>query len=160
VKISKRTVSNRDVAAKREVLAGRDTDRESKLARVGERGDMGLARGIRPSMCAQHEFEIDGVGKARCIDAVRLSEVAGRFIQAKIRGGREACGCYESRDIGDYDTCPHGCVYCYAVRNRPLALRRFKQHDPDSEYLCPPGSAALEAERRKQREQLFPSTPS
>jgi hypothetical protein len=32
---------------------------------------------------------------------------------------RPECACFEARDIGEYDTCPHGCVYCYAVRNRP-----------------------------------------
>ena len=48
---------------------------------------------------------------------------------------RETCGCYQSKDIGDYDTCPHGCVYCYAVQNRDLAKRRFTQHDPLSEVL-------------------------
>ncbi|HEY6540039.1 MAG TPA: DUF1848 family protein, partial [Ktedonobacteraceae bacterium] len=48
------------------------------------------------------------------------------------------CGCFASRDIGEYDTCPHGCVYCYAVQNRDLALRRYRAHDPASEFLFAP----------------------
>jgi len=72
---------------------------------------------------------------ARCVDAARLSDVAGRPIAAKQKGNRPGCACAESRDIGAYDTCPHGCVYCYAVQNRPRAQARFKAHDPDSPML-------------------------
>jgi len=50
---------------------------------------------------------------------------------------RKGCGCYGARDIGDYGTCPHGCVYCYAVRRRSAAARRHRRHDPGGEYLFP-----------------------
>ncbi|HUT51011.1 MAG TPA: DUF1848 domain-containing protein [Alphaproteobacteria bacterium] len=72
---------------------------------------------------------------ARCVDAGRLSDIAGRPIAAKDKGNRPGCECAESRDIGAYDTCPHGCVYCYAVQNRSRAQRRFKAHDPDDPML-------------------------
>jgi Domain of unknown function (DUF1848) len=78
---------------------------------------------------------------ARCVDAARLSDVAGRPIAARQKGNRPGCECAESRDIGAYDTCPHGCVYCYAVQNRSRAQARFKAHDPDDAMLGgePPG---------------------
>jgi hypothetical protein len=97
---------------------------------------MARGRGMALTVCTQPELLIEGVaGEARCIDAIRLSELAGRWIGAKLKGVREGCACYQSRDIGEYDTCPHGCVYCYAVTNRAAARRRWRNHDPECEFL-------------------------
>lgn len=63
------------------------------------------------------------------MDAGRLAAVRGRKAAAKGKGNRDGYRCSEARDIGAYDTCPHGCVYCYAVRNRPLALERFRSYN-------------------------------
>ena len=39
------------------------------------------------------------------------------------KGQRNACGCIQSKDIGEYNTCPHQCVYCYANRTAEGATR-------------------------------------
>ena len=93
--------------------------------------------GMRVSICAQPENAIPGTHQAHCIDAARLTAVAGRLIVANIKGNRPGCMCHEAKDIGDYDTCPHGCVYCYANTNKRLASRRHEEHDPKSEFLYP-----------------------
>jgi len=83
-----------------------------------------------------------GTRPAACVDARRLEDVAAgwgmlRPIKARVKGNRPDCGCHESRDIGQYDTCPHGCSYCYAVTSRTLAKSRYAAHDPTGESLLP-----------------------
>lgn len=44
------------------------------------------------------------------------------------KGQRQFCGCIKSKDIGEYNTCIHGCEYCYATANKELALANYKKH--------------------------------
>lgn len=108
---------------------------------VTDLAHIAAAHGMQTKICSQKSLLIPGLTQeARCIDAERLARISGSplFGKIKLKGNREECGCYASRDIGDYDTCPHGCVYCYAVVQRDLALQRYKAHDPEGEFLFPP----------------------
>ena len=46
----------------------------------------------------------------------------------KDQGQRPFCECMASKDIGEYDTCPHLCEYCYANTTKQLALQNWKRH--------------------------------
>ncbi len=43
------------------------------------------------------------------------------------KGQRIACGCMVSKDIGEYNTCPHLCEYCYANASKEIAVRNFEK---------------------------------
>ena len=50
----------------------------------------------------------------------------------KDKGQREFCGCIKSKDIGEYNTCVHGCEYCYANASKQAAAMNFKCHKGNS----------------------------
>jgi hypothetical protein len=105
--------------------------------------DIAARSGMRLTLCSQPEISID-LPKAICIDAARLNALGANIEAPKTLGNRPGCLCIEARDIGDYDTCPQGCAYCYATQHQSLAIRRHRQHDPHAESLipmqCPPAA--------------------
>ena len=46
----------------------------------------------------------------------------------KDKGQRQFCGCIVSKDIGEYNTCPHLCEYCYANSSKEAAIRNWQMH--------------------------------
>lgn len=133
-----KTRSNSDRAAKRFGFTWRDPEPEEKSRILRDLGELAGDAGLKPSLCAQPDLLAEPLEAARCIDAGRLSDVAGHPIAAEIKGNRPGCLCARAQDIGAYDSCPHGCVYCYAVRRPEVAKRRHRDHDPDSQYLVAP----------------------
>jgi len=48
---------------------------------------------------------------------------------------REGCDCLLGSDIGAYNTCGHGCRYCYANHDMKIVAHNMANHDPDSPFL-------------------------
>ncbi len=76
-------------------------------------------RGLVLWACAQPLLAgVEGVRPSACIDGALLERLHPSGEPASRRrdpSQRAGCLCTESRDIGSYtQTCPHGCVYCYA----------------------------------------------
>ena len=136
--VYRKTARNMAAAASAHGFDWWDPDPDTKGRLIGDLAAIADAQGLRATLCGQRDLDAKGVGDARCIDAERLSDLAGRPIGAIRKPHRKACGCWQSKDIGAYDSCPHGCVYCYAVSSRAGAKRRYQMHTPAGDRLIPP----------------------
>lgn len=102
-----------------------------KLAEISQR------YGMEIYSCAENtELSRQGIRHGKCIDDKLINAIFNLNLSGKKDPGqREACGCIKSIDIGAYNTCLHGCRYCYATFNRNLARTHYKKHDPQSPFL-------------------------
>ena len=114
------------------------------------------AHGIAAGTCGEiADLDRYGIEHSRCVDDRLMVKCFSRdvelmkFIGAKFvpgdplfgvedrwepgphkkdPGQRLACGCIMSKDIGEYNTCPHHCHYCYANTNNAAAMENWKRH--------------------------------
>ena len=95
------------------------------------------SNGFEIQSCSEHiEMDQFGVSHGKCIDDDYIAKVFDLdVIHKKDPGQRKECGCVKSVDIGVYDTCLHGCQYCYATKQHELAKKNYNTHDPKSPSL-------------------------
>lgn len=113
-------------------LSAGETDRfAGELARIGRQNGLSLATCAEAVDLAGH-----GIEPNSCIDRALIERITGAAIRVGDDRQREHCGCAKCDDIGSYDTCPHGCVYCYANARPDTAAGRRKICDIHSPLLC------------------------
>ena len=88
-------------------------------------------RRIKLKTCAE-KLDLDeyGIEHASCIDGKLIEKITGSRLIPGIKKDRqrEGCECIECIDIGAYDTCLNGCVYCYATKNLDRSKDNFRLH--------------------------------
>lgn len=86
--------------------------------------------------CETIDLSSEEVEPASCIDPRIVEKVCGHPVEGKKdKNQRQGCGCIQSIDIGVYNTCRNGCVYCYANHSDTSIQRNVQKHDPTSDIL-------------------------
>lgn len=93
--------------------------------------------GLSLETCSEgYDLTEFGIKKGKCIDDKLISEIIGYEVKAKKDDTqREVCGCVKSVDIGQYNTCRHHCLYCYANFNYSQVEENFKLHNKNNPLL-------------------------
>jgi len=96
-----------------------------KLAEIAEKYN------IRLYACCNDYLLSEKVKKASCINGYYLANLFNIPLKIKAGATRKGCACTKSIDIGAYNTCLHGCVYCYANHDKEKAKRFYKNFSPN-----------------------------
>lgn len=89
-------------------------------------------------MCAEQvDLKKMGITHGSCIDKDLIEQLIGCKLKVnKDKNQRDECGCFESVDVGTYNTCKNGCKYCYANFNGEQVKKCVKLYDINSPLLC------------------------
>lgn len=90
------------------------------------------SHGLRLLSCAEElDLAAFGVEHGSCIDAGLIRELTGSDSKfGRDRSQRPACRCVKSVDMGMYNTCRFGCVYCYANLGEAAVRANLARHNP------------------------------
>ena len=131
-----KTKRNLAAAARTHGISFEQPDLETRRALVRDLDAIARPHGIRLYSCCEDALLETGVGKAHCVDLEPFRALRPELlVSLRSAPSRTGCGCVESVDIGAYDTCVFGCLYCYATNSRRAALARRTAHDPRRPFL-------------------------
>ena len=115
----------------------KEVNHEERLILGEEFAEIGKRYNIKVKTCAEgKELERFGIDSSGCMTKEVIEIAINRNLdipKQKARNGE--CYCLLNNDIGEYNSCSHGCLYCYANSNKKLVMRKFKQHNPKSPIL-------------------------
>jgi hypothetical protein len=101
-----------------------------EFVRIGKKYD------IKIKTCVEgQELSKYGVDCSGCMTKPVIEKAIGVSLKLHQKKSRGGCNCLLGNDIGEYNTCCHGCVYCYANYDQKTVIDNMKLHNPKSPFL-------------------------
>ncbi len=93
--------------------------------------------GMQIHLCHEKKSLVrEGVDADGCFSKAVIERAIGeKLLVPRMNFARQGCRCLLSADIGAYNTCGHGCRYCYANADERSVRENQKKHDPASTML-------------------------
>ncbi len=126
------------VKTKKNFNGVKEVEKNEQETLVKEFVKVGKKYNIKIVTCCENgdleKFDVDVSG---CMTKSVLEKAIGHTldIPKSIKNSREGCQCLLGNDIGMYNTCGHGCLYCYANYDMKIVENNIKMHNPTSPLL-------------------------
>ena len=117
---------------------GREVSAEEQAYLTGRFVKIAGCYGLGVHLCAEDPgLGCYGADVSGCLTKAVLERAHGikLDIPKTLKAARSSCSCLLGSDIGEYNTCMHGCRYCYANQDMKLVEENWKRHDPSSPLL-------------------------
>ena len=123
---------------RRKIFTGiRSVTHEEQEQLIEAFSETARAYGLQIHLCcgnaalARENVDADG-----CMSKAVLEKALGCKLDVPQRKmARAECACLLGADIGAYNTCGHGCLYCYANYDKSTVISNMRNHDPHSSFL-------------------------
>ncbi len=112
--------------------------KDEMIGLAGQMAQIASKHNLIIESCAEQiDLQEVGIRHGSCIDKKRTEKILGcKLIGEKDKNQREECGCFESMEVGAYNTCLNGCKYCYANFSDERVKENVRSYDQDSPLLC------------------------
>ncbi len=122
---------------KRNFPKTKEVNKDERLMIGKEFARIGKKNNILIKTCVEGtELDKFGIDSSGCMTKEVIEKAMNKNLNIPKQKARKGqCYCLLNNDIGEYNTCPHGCLYCYANSNKKLVNRNLKLHNPKSPIL-------------------------
>lgn len=122
---------------KRNFPGVREVTREERCIIAREFVHIGEKYDIQIKTCVEgQELSQYGVDCSGCTTKPVIERAIGNSLKIhQKKSTRNGCNCLLGNDIGAYNTCGHGCIYCYANYDVQTVRNNIKLHNLNSPFL-------------------------
>lgn len=122
---------------KRNFRGIRSVTRKEQVKLIDVFSEIAKKNGLQVHLCCENaELVRENVDADGCMSKEVLEKALGCKLNVpQKKMARKECSCLLGADIGAYNTCGHGCLYCYANYDRETVVKNRKLHNVLSPLL-------------------------
>lgn len=122
---------------KRNFRGIRSVTRKEQVKLIDAFSEIAKKNGLQVHLCCENaELVRENVDADGCMSKAVLEKALDCKLNVpQKKMARKECACLLGADIGAYNTCAHGCLYCYANYDRETVVKNRKLHNALSPLL-------------------------